>query len=117
MQTYRLLLSGLGNVGRSFLELIPSQAEVLATRYGIELLAVGAADSGGTAVDPAGLDVATLIATKQAKQTVASLDRVGQPGMTAVAMVQQVDSDVLLESTLTNLHDGQPGLDVIRTAL
>jgi homoserine dehydrogenase len=117
MQTYRLLLSGLGNVGRSFLELLPSQAEVLARRYGIELRVVGAADSGGTAIDLAGLDVATLIATKQARQTVASLDRVARPGMSALEMVQQVDGDILLEATLTNLRDGQPGLDIIRTAL
>src|SRR5206468_9433486 len=38
-------------------------------------------------------------------------------GMSAVDLVQQASADVLLESTLTNLNDGQPGLDVIRTAL
>ena len=117
MQPYRLLLSGLGNVGRSFLELIPSQADLLARRYDISLLIVGAADSGGVAIAPAGLDVPTLIATKQARQSVAVLKDVGQPGMTAVELARQVDADVLLESTLTNLHDGQPGLDVIRAAL
>lgn len=117
MRTYRVLLSGLGNVGRSFLELIPSQVEVLASRYAIELRVVGAADSGGVAMDPAGLDVATLIATKQAKQTIASLDGVGCPGVSAVEMVRQEEADVLLEASLTNLRDGQPGLDIIRTAL
>ena len=117
MQTYRLLLSGLGNVGRSFLELIPSQAEVLASRYGISLVVVGAADSGGAAIDPAGLDIPTLIATKRAGQTVASLAGVGRPGMRAVEMVGLAPGDILLESTLTNLHDGQPGLDIIRAAL
>jgi homoserine dehydrogenase len=117
MRTYRLLLSGLGNVGRSFLELIPSQAEVLANRYGIELRVVGAADTGGVAIDPAGLDVSSMIATKQAKQTVANLAGVGRPRVSAMEMVQQVNGDILLESTLTNLRDGQPGLDVIRAAL
>jgi homoserine dehydrogenase len=117
MQTYRVLLSGLGNVGRSFLELIASQAEVLASRYGIALLVVGAADSGGAAVNPAGLDVETLLATKRAKQSVAGLVEVGIPRMSPVELVQRAAADVLLESTLTNLRDGQPGLDVIRTAL
>jgi homoserine dehydrogenase len=37
--------------------------------------------------------------------------------MSALDMARQVSADVLLESTLTNLRDGQPGLDVIRTAL
>jgi homoserine dehydrogenase len=117
MQTYRLILSGLGNVGRSFLELVPSQAEVLASRYGISLVVVGAADSGGAAIDPVGLDIPTLIATKRAGQTVASLAGVGKPGMRAVEMVGLAPGDILLESTLTNLHDGQPGLDIIRAAL
>jgi homoserine dehydrogenase len=117
MQTYRVILSGLGNVGRSFLELIPSQADVLASRLGVSLLVVGAADSGGAALNPSGLDVETLLATKLAKQSVASLVGVGLPGMSAVDIVQQASADVLLESTLTNLRDGQPGLDVIRTAL
>jgi homoserine dehydrogenase len=117
MRTYRALLSGLGNVGRSFIELLPSQAEVLANRHGIELLVVGAADSGGVALDPAGLDLATLIATKRARASVASLSGVGRPGMSAVEMAQSADGDVLIEATLTNLRDGQPGLDIIRTAL
>jgi homoserine dehydrogenase len=117
MQTYRLLLSGLGNVGRSFLELILSQAEVLANRYGIELRVVAAADSRGAAIDPAGLDVAAMIAAKQAKQTVATLAGVGRPHVSALEMAQHADGDILLESTLTNLTDGQPGLDVIRAAL
>ena len=117
MQTYRVILSGLGNVGRSFLELIPSQADVLASRYGVSLLVVGAVDSGGAALNPSGLDVETLLATKRAKRSVASLAGVGLPGMSAVDLIQQAPADVLLESTLTNLNDGQPGLDVIRTAL
>lgn len=117
MRTYRLILSGLGNVGRSFLELIPAQAEVLAGRYGIELRVVAAADSGGAAVDGAGLDVGALIAAKQGRRSVASLAGVGVPGLGVVEMARQVDGDLLLESTLTNLRDGQPGLDVIRAAL
>ncbi|MFL5802508.1 MAG: homoserine dehydrogenase [Roseiflexaceae bacterium] len=117
MRTYRVMLSGLGNVGRSFLELIPSQADLLASRYGIALLVVAAADSGGAAIDPAGLDVATLIATKQGGQSVASLADVGKPGMSALDMVQQAPGELLLESTLTNLRDGQPGLGIIRAAL
>jgi homoserine dehydrogenase len=117
MRTYRIMLSGLGNVGRSFLELIPSQADLLARRYAIELAVVGAADSGGAAIDAGGLDVEALLATKRSGRGVASLAGAGKPGMSAVEMAGQVPADALLESTLTNLRDGQPGLDVIRTAL
>ena len=117
MRTYRLILSGLGNVGRSFLEVIQSQSDLLASRYGIALIMTGAADSGGAAIDPSGLDVAALIATKRAGQSVTSLAGVGAPGMSAVELARQAPGDALLESTLTNIRDGQPGLDVIRAAL
>ena len=117
MRTYRLILSGLGNVGRSFLEVIQSQSDLLASRYGIALIVTGVADSGGAAIDPSGLDVAALIATKRAGQSVTSLAGVGAPGMSAVELARQAPGDALLESTLTNIRDGQPGLDVIRAAL
>lgn len=117
MRTYRLILSGLGNVGRNFLELIPAQADVLARRYDLKLTVVAAADSGGAAIDPAGLDVPALIAAKRARGSVAGLDTVGRPGMSAGDLARQVDADALLELTLTNLRDGMPGLDVIRAAL
>lgn len=117
MQTYRVILSGLGNVGRSFLELLLSQADLLASRYGIELRVTGAADSGGAALHPAGLDIAALLAAKRAKHSVAGLPDVGIPGISVLELVQQAPAELLLESTLTNLRDGQPGLDIIRAAL
>lgn len=117
MRTYRIMLTGLGNVGRSFLELGLSQAELLAKVYGIQLRVVGAADSGGAALDENGLDLATLLEAKRARRSVATLPGVGRPGMSAVELTQQAPADILLESTLTNLQHGQPGLDIIRTAL
>jgi homoserine dehydrogenase len=117
VRTYRLILSGLGNVGRSFLELLQSQADLLAHQYDISFVVTGAADTSGAALAPDGLDVAALIAAKNAKQGVGTLSGVGQLGMSAIELAKQAPGDLLLESTLTNLRDGQPGLDVIRTAL
>jgi homoserine dehydrogenase len=116
MKRYRLVLTGLGNVGRSFLELLQSQADVLADRYGLALVVTGAADTSGAAINPDGLDVGALLAAKRAGRGVASLEG-GRAGMGAVELVRQAPGDVLLESTLTNLKDGQPGLDAIRAAL
>jgi homoserine dehydrogenase len=117
MRTYRLVLAGLGNVGRSLLELLLSQADLLRDRYGLALVVVGAADSGGAALAQAGLDPAAILAAKRAGSSVASLAGAGRPGLTAAAMLQKAEADLLLESTLTNLRDGQPGLDLMRAAL
>jgi homoserine dehydrogenase len=41
----------------------------------------------------------------------------GVPGLSAPAMVAQVEADVLLEASAVNLKTGQPGLDCVRTAI
>ena len=117
MRTYRIVLSGLGNVGRSFLTIMQSQASLLATRYGVALRLVAAADSGGAAIDDSGLDPASILALKQRQQSVAALPLHGIPGMTPVDVVRSIEADILLEATPVNLKHGQPGLDTVRTAL
>jgi homoserine dehydrogenase len=117
IKTYRLILAGLGNVNRSWLEILQSQAALLRERYGLEFVIVGVADSSGAAVDPAGLDVAALLAAKRAGSSIATLPGVGQAGVTALELARTVEADALLEATPVNLRDGQPGLDVVRAAL
>lgn len=117
MRTYRLFLSGLGNVGRSFLAIMQSQASLLAQRYGVALHLVAAADSGGAAIHAAGLDPAAVLSLKQRGQSVAALPEGGIPGMSPVDVVRRIEADILLEATPVNLKTGQPGLETVRTAL
>jgi homoserine dehydrogenase len=116
-KTHRLILAGLGNVNRSFLGILQSQAALLQQRYGLAFAIVGAADSGGAATDPAGLDIVALLAAKRAGSSVATLPGVGHAGITALDLARSADADALLEATPVNLRDGQPGLDVVRAAL
>lgn len=111
----RVLLSGLGNVGRSFLEIMLSQAQLLRDRYALELQLVAAVDSGGAASDLRGLDPAAVLAAKRRGASVATLG--GVPGLGAVDLVQQAEADILLEATPVNVQHGQPGLDTVRAAL
>ncbi len=117
IKTYRLALAGLGNVNRSFLGILQSQETLLRERYGLAFTIVGAADSSGAAIDPAGLDIAALLAAKRAGASIATLAGVGRASVTALDLARSVDADALLEATPVNMHDGQPGLDVVRAAL
>jgi homoserine dehydrogenase len=117
VKTYRLILAGLGNVNRSFLGILQSQEALLRERYGLAFSVIGAADSSGAASHPAGLDLAALLAAKQAGASAASLPHVGRPGVSALDLARSLDADALLEATPVNLRDGQPGLDVVRAAL
>jgi homoserine dehydrogenase len=117
LSTHRLILTGLGNVGRSLMEILLSQADLLRQRYGVAFAVVGAADSGGAALDPDGLDLAVLLAAKRAGASAASLPGVGRPGLGGVELLAQVGADVLLESTPVDLKTGQPGLAIAEAAL
>jgi homoserine dehydrogenase len=89
----------------------------LAERYGLTLQAVGVADSSGAIYAPEGLDMAAVVALKQAWRSVVELASPGQWQGDALALVEQAEAEFLLEATPTNLVDGQPGLNIVRTAL
>jgi len=112
-----LTLVGLGNIGRRFLRVLSLKADHLRTHYGLSFRLVGAADSRGAALDPAGLDPTEIADLKDAGHSVASLPARGKPGMPALELVQQVEADVLCEASPVNLTDGEPGLSSMRAAM
>ncbi|MFB0537978.1 MAG: homoserine dehydrogenase [Anaerolineae bacterium] len=116
-QKVRLLLIGVGNVGRRFLELLVRKRDTLHDRLGLELILTGAADTSGVAICPTGLDPQQVVQLKTAGQGVAAYPRWGQPGVAALEMVQTTEADLLLEASPANLEDGQPGLSCIEAAL
>jgi homoserine dehydrogenase len=120
-QSVRLVLTGLGNVGRSFLRIMQSQRELLRDRYGLELILVGSADSSGAIVDANGLDAATLLAHKEKSGRVIDFapahKRAPLQRVEIDRLMQAVDADILLEATPVNLQHGQPGLNLCRAAL
>ncbi len=117
-QTVRILLIGLGNLGRRFCDLLVEKGPEVEARYGLRLLLVGAADSRGVAYDPAGLDPAQVAALKRAGATVADLPDAGRPGIPALDLVREAEADVLCEASPVNLRQrAEPGLSHVRAAL
>ncbi len=117
MKIYRLILTGLGNVGRNMLRILDTQADLLRDQYGVQLRVVGVADSTGAAVNPNGLDLVAMHAIKASRNPISRLPAFGKPGMSGLEVVQQIEADFLLEATPVDLKTGQPGLDIVRAAL
>ena len=118
MRTTRLAIVGLGNVGRRLLELIELKQELLRERYALELAVAGAVDtSGGAVAEPGGLGISQVLQLKRGKQGVAAYPKLGTRGMTPQQLVSAANADILVELSLTNLKDGEPGLSTIRGAL
>ncbi|HEX7594547.1 MAG TPA: homoserine dehydrogenase [Anaerolineae bacterium] len=119
MRTTRLAIIGLGNVGRRLLELMDLKRALLRERFDLELVVAGAVDTTGGAIAtaPRGLDTAEILRLKRGKQGIAAYAKLGKPGMTPQQLVGAVEADVLVELSLTDLKDGEPGLSTIRAAL
>jgi len=114
----RILLIGLGNLGRRFAGLISTKHDQLMERYGLDLRLVGVADSRGAAIDPQGLDGAEIERWKEAGKPVSSLAGSGRPGMTGLELIETVEANILCEAGPVNFgQDGEPGLSHVRTAL
>ena len=117
-QNIRILLVGLGNLGRRFCDILVEKGPQLEAEYDLRLLVVGAADSRGSAYDEKGLDPAQLSAIKEAGGTVADYPDFGSTTQTAGDLVAQGDADLLCEASPVNLNQGaEPGLSYVRTAL
>ena len=119
METVRLVLIGLGNLGRRLCWVLEEKRGHVRERYDLDLMLVGAADSRGAAYDPLdGLDPGRVAALKAEGGTVADYPNVGKADWLAPALVGTAQADVLLEASPVNLEAGaEPGLSCIRTAL
>jgi homoserine dehydrogenase len=113
----KLVIVGLGNIGRRFLQILEKKSEHLLKQYGLTFQVVGAADSRGAALSPDELDLTQVVALKEQKRSVAEYPGRGRPGMTPLDVVRQVDADALCEASPVDLETGEPGLSCIRAAL
>jgi homoserine dehydrogenase len=114
----RLVLVGLGNLGRRFCEILIQKDAYLQDRYGLELCLVGAADSRGAAYAVEGLDLSQVVGLKLGGSTVGRYPASGRLGLSALEMLSAVEADVLLEASPVNLDQGaEPGLSCIRRGL
>lgn len=116
MKQVRVVLIGLGNVGKAFLQLMVGKEALLRDRYGLELILTGAADSSGGVVNDACIDPAALLAAKSAGRGAGRFEG-GEAGLPAVEVVARSHAGLLLEASPVNLQTGQPGLDCVRTAI
>lgn len=114
----KIVLCGLGNVGKALLELVAERGGEIETQYGLRLIVSAAVDIGGAAIgDKAGLPAAQLLDHLRAGSAVEDFEPFGLPGLTGQGAIDRADAHVLIETTPTNLIDGEPGRTHIFAAL
>jgi homoserine dehydrogenase len=114
----RIVVCGLGNVGKAFVELLAERASDVEDRYALRLALAAAVDVGGAAVSdsPGGLPARELLAHLRSGGRVEGFGTFARPGLGG-AEAMDAGASVLIEATPTNLTDGEPGRTHIVAAL
>jgi homoserine dehydrogenase len=99
----KVALIGLGTVGRGVLEML--------AKKDLGLVLTGIADSKSAFLDPAGIDIARVLARKKKEGFC------GDQHLTAEDVIKKADYDALIEVTPTNALSGEPAIGYIKAAL
>jgi len=114
----RILMVGFGVVGQSFAELIMNEAKKLDHDYGLRPRIVGVVDKHGAVVVPDGIDIPKLLESKRISGTMKGEgDWEYHEGVSALDVISDLDCEVMIETTPTELSKGEPGLSHVRAAL
>lgn len=107
---------GFGVVGQSFVKLLLSHSTDLYNDYGIKPKVVACADNGGMVTCDQGLDLDRLLNVKKKQKSVVQY---GSPGKASdiLDVVENMDAEVVIELTPTNIVDGEPGKNHIMSAM
>ncbi|MEM4574007.1 MAG: homoserine dehydrogenase [Candidatus Caldarchaeum sp.] len=111
----RVALIGLGVVGQSFLSLISKNRGELVSRYGLGLRVVLAADRSGCVYRASGFSPDELLAAKKS----GNIESVGDRKVYRDVLdgLEDVEADVLVDATPTNIVDGEPSYSILRAAM
>ena len=110
MKTVKISIIGFGAVGQGVARSILSKREYL-KKQGIDLCVVGISDSKGSEINVGGIDIEKSLLRKKQEGSVTS-----GTGKT-LDIIGDVEHDIVVETTPTNINNGEPGLSNMRLAL
>jgi len=112
----RIILAGFGVVGQSLAKQLLEHEQYLKHRFGVRPRIVGVTDSGGSAINEAGLNLRELLNLKASGKSVCAHAESGRRGLSLQALLDEVDADVMVECTPSNFESGEPGYQNILAA-
>ena len=112
----RIIICGFGVVGQSLVKLFNSRSDDLYSKYGLKPRVVGVFDSKGSAIDSSGLDLVKLVEAKKKFGTIKNYSS-SKNNVSGLDMINNLDAEVLIETTASNYRDAEPGMTHITTAM
>jgi homoserine dehydrogenase len=101
----KIILVGFGVIGRGVAKVIDEKRKSLKEKYGFEPKIVAICDSSGAAIDENGLDLKKAI---EVKEKTGKIVNYNGKKMSSVEVIENLDADVVVEATPTNIKTGEP---------
>jgi homoserine dehydrogenase len=93
----RIILCGMGTVGKAFARLLDERREQVAKNYGLDIEIAATVDVGGAAVaDQGALPLDDLLVHVDAGETVETFSPYGRPGLSGVEAVSSIPAEVMV---------------------
>lgn len=102
-------------VGQNLAKLLLSRSADLYGQYGMKPRIVACVDRKGAAVSPAGLDLRDLLEKK--KKTGRIVGARNDTQFDVQQVIENVEAEIVIECTPTNLVDGEPGMSHLISAM
>jgi len=114
---FRLALVGFGRVAQSLTKTLIEKRAQLKRQFHFDYEVVAVSDTiKGAVSDPRGLRLQKLLSLAQKNGSIKDYGK-GTSGLSAIETIARTEANVLVETTWTNLENGEPGLSHIRKAL
>ena len=118
MKEKRIIICGLGKVGRQFAHLVVEKSDSIRKRFALDLKVVAVAELGGAVVDDGrSLPVADILAHVEGGKPLSTLGPLWKPGVKGVDLIKELGADMIVETTPTNLKDGEPATSHMYAAI
>ncbi len=110
----RIQLIGFGVIGQGFARVVLEKREEIARALGEELKVVSITDISGTAYSEKGIDLEKALNVMKKGRGIIAYP--GAKEMSGVEAIEEIEADVVLEVTPSNIKTGEPGLSHMLTA-
>jgi len=116
MKTIDLAILGFGVIGSGFSDVLLKKERFLEDRFGIKLRVVAIGEYSGSLINPDGIDLKSAIEAKKNKKPLSELPD-WKSGVDSKEILKTTNTDIVVEVVPSNINTGNPGKDLIRTAL
>lgn len=114
----RVILTGFGTVGREFCQLIVKTTQQLKEKYKLQFQVVGIVGRSGLLYEEDGINLEQLLAFGRGSEALSTYAHENNIRIrTANLEDEDIQADILVEATPTNITDGEPGLGYILAAI